>query len=172
MQVASVMFEIRTEAPEDADAIYALTAAAFAPMAFSDGTEAALTRALRIDGDLTLSLVAVNGAEIVGHVAFSPVTIDGILDGWFGLGPVSVRPALQRRGIGTALIRQGLETLKSKNAKGCALIGNPDYYHRFGFQSDGGLTYGDLPVRLVQWVAFGDSPARGALAFAPAFGDG
>ena len=163
--------KIRPEHPDDEAATYALTEAAFAPMAFSDGTEAAALDGLRKDGDLTLSLVAVQDDRIVGHVAFSPVTIDGAHDGWFGLGPVSVMPSKQRSGIGTALINEGLSQLQAQGASGCALIGNPDYYHRFGFQSCGTLTYGDLPTRLVQWVAFGDTAPHGALVFSPALQD-
>ena len=96
--------EIRDERPGDEDAIHALTAEAFRPMPYSSGTEPAIIRALRASGALTLSLVAVEDGAIVGHVAFSPVAIDGQDEGWFGLGPISVSADRQRQGIGRALI--------------------------------------------------------------------
>ena len=77
---------IRPERPDDVDAIDRLTIAAFEPQWFSDGSEAPIVRSLRASGDLTLSLVAEDDGDVVGHVAFSPVTIDGSHDGWFGLG--------------------------------------------------------------------------------------
>lgn len=159
--------EIRAETPSDYEAIYRLTRAAFDPMPFSDGTEADSINALRDDGDLTLSLVAADDADLVGHIAFSPVFIDERCDGWFGLGPVSVWPRLQRTGIGTALVNEGLKQLRQIKADGCVLIGDPAYYSRFGFQSDNRLAYRDLPSRLVLWLAFADRKPSGVLKFSP-----
>lgn len=160
---------IRTEQPADDAAIHELTFAAFEPMPFSSGTEAPIIRALRRSGDLTLSLVADEDGEIVGHVAFSPVTIDGVHAGWFGLGPISVRADRQRQGIGRALIARGLELLRQRDAAGVALIGNPDIYGRVGFESDGLLAYGNLDRRLVQRLVLSGPPPRGELKFAPGF---
>ena len=162
---------IRPEIPADHDAIHELTRIAFEPMPYSAGTEADIIRRLRADGDLTISLVAEENGEIVGHVAFSPVSIDGRHDGWFGLGPISVKLEKQRRGIGKALIAAGLGLLNERGAQGCALIGNPDIYGRVGFVSDGRLTYGDIDPKYVQWLALNGSKPRGVLTFAPAFGD-
>ena len=159
--------EIRPERPEDRETIRRLTKAAFAPMPFSEGDEAECLDALREDGDLTLSLVAVEGGEIVGHVAFSPVSFDGVFSRWRGLGPISVRPDLQRRGVGGALIKQGLAELKREGALGCVLIGDPAYYGRFGFVGDGRVSYRDLPSKVVQWLAFGDARPSGTLKFSP-----
>ncbi len=142
--------QIRSEQDGDEQAIHDLTVMAFAPMPFSDGTEATTIRGLRADGNLTISLVAANDTGIIGHIAFSPVTIDGKSDGWYGLGPVSVHPDFQRIGIGTELINDGLSMLKTLDARGCALIGKPDYYRRFGFISDGQLGYRDVPAKHVQ----------------------
>jgi putative acetyltransferase len=136
-------------------------------MAFSDGTEAERISALRRDGDLALALVATDNTAIVGHIAFSPVFIDGHCDGWFGLGPVSVWPHLQRKGIGSALVNEGLDQLRQRKADGCILIGDPGYYSRFGFVSGDRLVYRDLPSRLVQWLAFGDRKPSGLLRFSP-----
>jgi len=160
---------IRAEIAGDEPAIHALTAAAFKPMAYSDGTEPAIIDALRAAGELTLSLVAVHGEDIVGQITFSPVTIDGVHDDWFGLGPVSVLPARQSEGIGGALIREGLSQLTAKGAKGCVLVGNPDYYGRFGFVGGTDLTYGSLDRDYVQRLAL-NGPARGGeLLYAPSF---
>lgn len=160
---------IRNERPGDEDAIHDLTLAAFEPMAFSDGTEAAIVESLRKSGDLTVSLVAEEDGAIVGHIALSPVTIDGIHDHWFGLGPISVQPEIQRQGIGKALILKGLELLVERGACGCALIGNPEIYSRVGFESDGRLSYGTLDGRYVQRIVFSGPAPHGELKFASAF---
>lgn len=160
---------IRPETPADFDAIYQITAAAFAPMKFSDGTEAALTDDLRRDGDLTLSLVGERDGEIIAHIAFSPVTIAGVHDNWFGLGPVSVRPEAQGQGLGRAIITAGLDRMRAKGVAGVALTGNPAIYGKFGFEGDCGLTHEDTPPRLVQRVVFHGAAPLGELAFAPAF---
>jgi putative acetyltransferase len=161
--------DIRHELPPDQQAISRLTASAFAPMAYSDGSEPAIIDRLRKDGDLTLSLIAVVGGEIVGHIAFSPVLIGGNDRGWFGLGPVSVAIEKQRRGIGSALITSGLDWLRSQGANGCVLVGDPVYYRRFGFISDGKISYGGLPNELVQWVSFDGTSPAGVLIYRPAF---
>ncbi|NNH61472.1 N-acetyltransferase [Rhizobium laguerreae] len=160
---------IRYETPDDIDAIHDLTSTAFNPMPYSDGTEAKIVRRLRAKGDLEISLVAEEDGEILGHVAFSAVTINGAHDGWFGLGPISVKPERQRQGIGKAMIARGLELLKERGASGCALIGNPEIYSRVGFSSDGQLKYLDLDTRLVQRIVFRGSPPSGTLQFVPAF---
>lgn len=129
--------QIRPERPDDCEAIHRLTRTAFAPMPFSRGDEADCVAKLRNDGDLALSLVATEGPQIVGHIAFSPAFLNEEFCGWYGLGPVSVWPHLQRRGIGRALIEYGLAELKRKDAFGCVLIGDPAYYSRFGFIGDG-----------------------------------
>ncbi len=163
--------KIRPERQEDEDAIYHLTHTAFEPMFFSDGTEAPLVTQLRKDGDLTISLVAETDGEVVGHIAFSPATINGAHDGWFGLGPVSVHPSMQKQGIGRALVETGLKMLKERGARGCVLTGNPDIYSRLGFQSDGNLSYGSLDRQFIQWIVFSGPKPAGVLRFAPAFGD-
>jgi putative acetyltransferase len=163
---------VRHERTGDEEAIHGLTLAAFAPMPFSDGTEAQIISALRRSGDLVLSLVAEEDGTIIGHIAFSPATIGGVHDGWFGLGPVSVPPGRPRRGDGKPLIRKGLNLLRQNGASGCALIGNPDIYRRVGFVSDGQLSYRDLDRRYVQRIFFSGPAPRGELRFAAAFEDG
>src|SRR6478609_9630018 len=137
--------QIRLECPEDTDTIRSLTTAAFKDMLHSSQTEAAIIEALRKAGVLTVSLVAIMDGEIVGHVAFSPVKVSGTAKGWYGLGPVSIWPNQQRKGLGQALIRDGLDRLRRLNAQGCVVLGAPAYYSRFGFMSDPELRYGDVP---------------------------
>lgn len=164
--------QIRDERPEDADAIRAVTEVAFADMPYASGTEAEIVERLRADDALALSLVAEDDGQIVGHIAFSPVTVDGADAGWFGVGPVSVRPDRQKAGIGSALMRQGLAMLKARGAQGCALVGDPAYYARFGFVPGGGLTMTDLPPeyrKYFQTLALAEPSAAGNVAFHPAF---
>ncbi len=166
--------KIRLEQIGDEAAIYELTRLAFETTAFSNGAEAPIVDQLRKDQDLALSLVAVEDGKdedgaILGHVAFSRVTIDGAHNGWYGLGPVSVHPERQKQGIGSKLIKDGLAQIKNRGAIGCVLIGNPDYYSRFGFVSDGNLKYGDVPSQFIQWLSFGADKASGVLKYARAF---
>lgn len=163
--------EIRNENIEEHDAIYKLTEVAFAPKSFSDGSEPKIISDLRACGDLTLSLVASEGGVLLGHVAFSPVSVGTVSSGWFGLGPISVLPEMQGKGIGSALIKEGLRILQNNGANGCALIGDPNYYSRFGFIADGNVHYQDLPDSHVQWFSFSDEKPEGYLTFSPAFGD-
>lgn len=159
---------IRSEQPADVDTIRALTRAAFEKAPHASGTEAAIVDALRDAGALTLSLVAEDGGKILGHVAFSPVTV-GSDAGWYGLGPVSVWPDSQGRGIGQLLIRHGLDALAQMGAKGCVLIGDPAYYSRFGFVADPAVTYAGLPPQYVQRLAFGDSIPSGEIVYHSGF---
>lgn len=163
--------EIRPENSGDEQAIHDVTAMAFKPKAYSDGTEAQLTYDLRKSGDMTLSLVATKAGEIIGNVMFSPVTIANEHSNWFGLGPVSVHPDFQGLGVSSQLINQGLAQLKSEGAKGCALVGDPKYYSRFGFKNDGSLSYGDTPAHNVMRLSFDDAVTKGELKFCTAFGE-
>ena len=160
---------IRDEIPGDEAAIHKLTKAAFAPVEMSDGSEPQIVDGLRANGDLALSLVAVDDEQIIGHVAFSPVTVSGTDGRWFGLGPISVHPDRQRAGIGRQLIEEGLTRLRSFDAAGCVLLGDPAYYGRFGFTSTGDLTYGEVPTEYVQELAFRNKPAKGEVRYSSAF---
>lgn len=161
---------IREEEPDDAATIHALTEAAFRDMPFSDGDEQELVNRLRADGDLSLSLVAEDAERIVGHIAFSPVTISDGTTGWFGLGPVSVWPELQRQGIGSALISEGLARMAAMGARGIVLLGSTEYYPRFGFEHDPQLAFPGPPAEYFQRLVLeGDAPT-GTVTYAPAFG--
>ena len=165
-------FTIRAEVPGDEAAIHVLVEQAFAPMPFSGGDEQDLVDQLRADGDLTVSLVAIDpDGAIIGHVGFSPATIDGDHCSWFQMAPVSVTPSRQREGIGSALIAAGLQTLRQQGAKGAAVVGNPVYYERFGFIVIDGLAPAsehDRPYFRAQ--AFDGNMPAGTLRYAAAFG--
>ncbi len=162
--------EIRPERAGDADIIRGLTEDAFKFNDHSNGTEGAIIDALREADALTISLVAVIDNETVGHIAFSPVTIEGDHLGWFGLGPVAVRPDLHKRGIGSALIRDGLARLKQAGARGCVLVGDPAYYGRFGFENDPAMRYEDVPPEYFMRLAFDGSAPTGRVRFHAGFG--
>jgi putative acetyltransferase len=165
-------WNVRDERPGDEPAIAALTAAAFRDVAHSSGNEARIVERLRHDGDLALSLVLVNGDHaIIGHAAFSPVSISGDgAGGWYGLGPVSVIPLRQSTGIGSALIERGLVRLKESGARGCVVLGEPGYYGRFGFRQERGLAFPGPPPEYFQVLSFDGAVPAGVVRYAPAFG--
>ena len=163
--------KIRAEAPADIAAIHTVTTAAFENVPFSNQTEAAIVDRLREAGALRVSLVAAEGDDIVGHVAFSPVLINGQMQGWYGLGPVSVRPDRQGRGIGQALIRQGLEELRKHGAEGCVVLGEPAYYARFGFANDPDMRLAGAPPAYFQRLAIYHAAPKGEVTYHAAFGD-
>lgn len=162
--------EIRPERPGDERAITTLIEQAFAEAGHRDGTESEIVSRLRNAGVLTLSLVAVEDGMIVGHAGFSPVTVDDCDLHWFGLGPVAVRPDRQGTGIGASLIENGLVHLRAAGAKGCVVLGEPDYYGRFGFQADERLSYPGPPARFFQVLALNGEVPSGVVAYHPAFG--
>ena len=162
------MLEIRDEMPADIDAIRAVTKAAFADALHSSQTEAEIIDALRAAGAIRLSLVAVADGDILGNVVFSEVAIDG-KGGWVGLGPVSVKPALQRCGVGSALIEAGLDEMRAQGAFGCVLVGDPGYYRRFGFTAVSGLSYDGVPDEYVLALPFAAAAPTGAIAYHQAF---
>lgn len=137
---------IRSERSTDAEAISQVTYAAFLGKFSDHPTEHLIVDGLREAGMLTLSLVAEADGRIVGHAAFSPVTVNGEFMDWYGLGPISVVPELQKQGIGSKLILDGLARLRGLGAKGCVLEGSPAYYQRFGFKPRPGLTYHATPA--------------------------
>lgn len=156
---------IRPEKAGDETAISAVTMAAFAGKAYSDQTEHLIVDRLRQAGALHLSLVAVDGDEIVGHIAFSPLTLSGGEAGWFGLGPLSVLPQHQRQGVGRSLVNAGLEQLKKRGASGCCLLGSPQYYGAFGFVNVPHLVLPEVPPHYFQVIAFTGVIPPGTVAF-------
>ncbi len=161
---------IRNETDGDADAITAVTLAAFATLEISQHTEQFIVKALRAAGALAVSLVAELDGRVVGHVAFSPVVFSDGTPDWHGLGPVSVLPAHQRQGIGKALIRQGLARLQAMGARGCCLVGHPDYYRKFGFRNLDQLAHAGVPPEYFLALSFDGHWPQGTVAFHEAFG--
>jgi putative acetyltransferase len=163
----SVVPRIRAERARDVAAIAVVTRAAFATHPHSDHTEEFVIAALRARGMLTLSLVAELAGEVVGHIAFSPVA--GVGEAWFGLGPLAVDPPQQRRGIGSALVRAGLDALRARGAAGCVVFGSPAYYGRFGFTVAPAHAPEGLPGEFFQVLAFGAVPLAGRVRYDAAF---
>ncbi|MGD8881771.1 MAG: N-acetyltransferase [Desulfobacterales bacterium] len=160
---------IRTETSADIDAITDVTTSAFETLEISNHTEQFIIEALRAAKALTVSLVAEIDGHVIGHVAFSPVTIsDGTKD-WYGLGPVSVLPEYQRNGVGKALIQQGLSRLKDLNAQGCCLVGHPDYYKRFGFKNMPGFVHEGVPPEVFLVLTFEGHIPQGTVVFHEGF---
>ena len=164
-----IAIAIRPEQPGDEDTIHRLTEAAFRDMPFSEGDEQHLVDALRRDGDLALSLVAEVAGQIAGHIAFSRVTISDGAREWYDLGPVSVWPELHHRGIGSALIRQGIADLRTRGAAGIVLLGSPAYYSRFGFRHEPQLRYPGPPPEYFQCLVLTGELPEGEVRYAPAF---
>jgi len=103
--------------------------------AFPADAESRLVDALRANGKATISLVAVRGDDVLGHILFSPVSATPPSEAkGIGLAPVAVRPNLQSRGIGSALIHEGLRRCKELGFDYCVVLGSPVYYQRFDFE--------------------------------------
>lgn len=162
-------FHIRDETPGDIDAITIVTIAAFATLEISGHTEHFIVEALRHAHALGISLVAEQEGEVVGHIAFSPVTITDGTPHWYGLGPVSVRPELQRKGIGKMLVHTGLARLQMLGAAGCCLVGHPGYYRKFGFSNVAGLGVEGVPAEYFFALNFADVMPQGTVSFHDAF---
>lgn len=161
---------LRPETPADIDAIHDVTVAAFATLEISGHTEQFIVAALRAAQALTVSLVAEIDARMVGHIAFSPVTISDGTANWYGLGPISVLPELQRQGIGKALMDEGLARLKALGAGGCCLVGHPEYYRKFGFDNPPGLVFEGVPPEFFFALSFDGRAPQGKVTFHEAFG--
>jgi putative acetyltransferase len=160
---------IRKETESDIEAISEVTKAAFKNHPYSENTEQFIISALRAADALTLSLVAEMDGRVVGHIAFSPVTISDGSRNWYGVGPLSVSPDFQKQGIGKSLVQEGLSMLKALGAKGCILVGDPDYYKRFGFKNCPELTLEGVPQRNFLALPFYKHNTKGSVVFHPAF---
>jgi len=160
---------IRSEMGGDVDDITEVTIAAFNTLEISNHTEQFIIEALRATKALTISLVAELDARVVGHVAFSPVAISDGTPSWYGLGPVSVLPKHQRQGIGKALIQEGLSRLRDMNARGCCLVGHPDYYRQFGFTNTLELVLENVPPEAFFALSFDGHTPQGTVTFHDGF---
>lgn len=170
---------IRPGRPDDHDAVDAVLRAAFPTPA-----EAALVASLRTARDVAVELVAERstpdaaGAHVVGHVLFSRVGVTpraaGPTAAGLGLAPLAVLPSEQRRGIGAALVRSGLDACRACGCRFVVVLGDPAYYARFGFRraSDLGVAneYGADAEFMLRELAPGGLPPGGGLArYAQAF---
>ena len=160
---------IRSETDADVDAIAEVTIAAFKTLEISNQTEQFIIEALRAAKALTVSLVAELDRRVIGHIAFSPVTISDGTPNWCGLGPVSVLPPSQRQGIGKALIHEGLSRLKGMQARGCCLVGHPEYYKKFGFDNIPELVHEGVPPEVFLALSFDGKIPRGTVTFHEGF---
>jgi putative acetyltransferase len=124
------MITIRQERPEDAETFFQVLMASFGRL-----QEAALVDSLRENHGVLLSLVAVSEDSLVGGVIFSPVILEPTMDNLklAGLGPLAVLPAYQGQGIGSGLVQIGLKQCRELGLDAVFLIGEPDFYTRFGF---------------------------------------
>lgn len=160
---------IREEIPSDIEAISKVTIAALQTLPISNHIEQFIIRALRSAGALTLSFVAEIDGHVVGHAAFSPVTISDNIKDWYGLGPISVLPENQIQGIGKLLINEGLALLKQLGGQGCALVGDSNYYKRFGFKNFPDLVYEGVPQEVFLALPFSKKIPQGTLVFHEGF---
>lgn len=160
---------IRPESASDHDAIRGIHIAAFANHPYSHQTEHLIVEALRAANAMTVALVAEVDGQVVGHIAFSPVRIGGADCRWFGLGPVAVLPALQRQGLGSALVRAGLEVIRGLGAQGCVLVGDPAFYERLGFHHDPSLTMHGIPPQYLLCLPLASSVPQGEVEHHAAF---
>jgi len=160
---------IRNERDDDVSTITEVTIAAFKTLAISNHTEQFIIKALRAADALMVSLVTEVNGRVIGHIALSPVTISDGTPNWYGLGPVSVLPEHQRQGIGKALIWEGLSRLKDMNARGCCLVGHPDYYKKFGFKNISGLMLEGVPQEVFFTLSFEGHTPQGTVTFHEGF---
>jgi putative acetyltransferase len=167
---------IRRERPDDAPEVRALHLAAFArpDLSGTEAPEARLVDGLRDDGDVVpeLSLVAEVDGRVVGHVVCSQANIDGRPS--LGLGPIGVQPDRQRSGVGTALMHAVIAAADALNAPMIVLLGDPTFYHRFGFEpaADHGITppqHWGREYFMVRRLSAWSPQERGTFHYAPAF---
>jgi putative acetyltransferase len=166
-----MLVSIRPEQPNDAVAIRRVLEAAFPTPA-----EAHLVELFRAGGHLEISLVAERDGEIVGHIAFSPVEVAGAAGegGGIGLAPLAVLPTYQRQGIGGRLVREGLAACERMGSGFVVVLGEPEYYQRFGFtRADRrglGNEYGADEAFMVLELLIGSIPENGGLVrYGPEF---
>jgi putative acetyltransferase len=172
MQLSGANMIIRPETTGDHDTIRKILIAAFADHPFSHQTEHLIVEGLRADDALTVSLVAEVDGNVVGHIAFSPVKIGGKDYGWLALGPVAVLPAFQGRGIGQAIVNEGMKAIRDLGAQGCVLVGEPAFYNRFGFRHDPALQMEGVPPEVLLCLPMCDEMPEGIVEHHSAFSIG
>lgn len=161
--------EIRLESTSDHAAIWQLTKSAFEGKPYAGGNEQDLIDKLRAIGALSVSLVAIVDSEIVGQISFSPATISSGEGTWFALGPISVLPEFQGKGIGGALIEAGIKEIEGLGAWACILTGDPNYYSRHGFALAPEHCPSNEPKEYFMLRLTGNKSPVGSFAFHEAF---
>lgn len=155
---------IRDERQGEAAAIAGVHHAAFG----AEG-EVALVDGIRADGDAVLSLVAVDGEVVAGHVLFSRMAAP---KGTLALAPLAVLPRWQRQGVGSSLVREGLGRAASAGWQAVFVLGDPAYYGRFGFSADAARGF-DSPYAgdhfMLLTLGRSDLPMAGQVRHASAF---
>jgi len=163
---------IRPETLDDALLVEVIEYAAFKNhprhLPGAEPTEHRIVGSLRDGGALSVSLLAEEAGQGLGHIALSPAGIGGA-GGWLLLGPVGVLPGHQGRGLGSALVRAGVERARALGARGVVLVGDPGFYTRFGFESVPGLTWPGVPDRYVLALPLTGKVPRGVIIPHPAF---
>jgi len=163
---------LRDEREDDAEAVRALYLAAF-----EGPGEAVLVDRLREQAESSVALVAEAAGRVVGHILFSPVSVDSNATRMMGLAPMAVRPGLQRRGVGALLVRGGLERCAQLGVEAVVVLGHADYYPRFGFRPahEFGLDCEyDVPPEVFQALELHDGAldaVSGTVRYHGAFGD-
>jgi putative acetyltransferase len=165
------MVEMRTAQPGDNTAIQEVHT-----VAFGGPVEAKLVKLICERKKALLSLVALRDGTVVAHILFSQVTVATVPEGFkaVGLAPVAVLPQFQRQGIGSMLVRKGLEQCKHAGYDVVVLVGDPAYYSRFGFlrAADFGLQneYGVLDEFMVLQLRDGAlGGVKGMVKYLPEF---
>jgi putative acetyltransferase len=133
---------------------------------FPSDSEAKLVQQLRENGQITLSIVASDDeGRVIGCAQFSPVYLDGMDDSWQGLAPVAVASEYRCQGIAEKMVKEGLSTLVELGYPVCVVLGDPDYYSRFGFKSASSLHFrcqwDDIPDGIFQIVDLTGSALEG-----------
>lgn len=159
----------RKESPADLTAIEEVTVAAFLNATHTSHTEQFILNALRQSGQLSVSLVADENGAVIGHVAVSPVAVSDGTSGWYGLGPVSVVPQRQGQGVGGQLVERALRELHQLGAAGCVVLGDPNYYSRFGFNAEPSLVLPGVPPEYFQAIAFAGLLPTGEVSYHESF---
>ena len=160
---------IRDETTSDIEAISEITKAAFENHPFSQHREQFIVDALRAASALAVSLVTEIDGQVVGHIAFSPISISDGSQNWYGAGPLSVLPKFQKQGIGKSLVREGLSRLRTLKAEGCVLVGDPNYYKQFGFKNFPELHHEGIPQQYVLALSFSQKEPQGTAIFHQGF---
>lgn len=161
------MMSIRMATPRDREAIRQVE-----EHAFGQSTEAGLVDALVNNADVVLELVAEEEGVVVGHVLFSRLYVDkeGTRTPAVALAPLAVEPSFHGTGIGGALVREAHVRLKAAGETLSIVLGDPDYYGRFGYSHARAAGFeSDYQSDALQALAWGDAPEDGRLVYAEPF---